>query len=540
MGKIVGDAPCPQCRKGGRDSSGNHLMLFEDGGSYCNRCGYKGQQNEKQSSRGDPVGPVKDKVSKITELSSRSDNGRGIKASTAEHFGVKHSVDESNGVHDKTYYPIELTDGTLVAYKKRTLPKSFQVISNGSMKDVDIQFFGQSVCPNGGKKLLITGGEEDCLAAWEMLKERYPQYTPAVVSLPWGENLSCISKNRSFLDSFEEILISTDMDKVGREACDSICKQIGEKCKVVILEEKDASDMRVKDKKNEFINSFFRAKEYRPSSIILIEDISDAIVKPVEWGLTYPFEQLTELTYGLKDGGEIIGIGAGPGAGKSTLMHAIQSWLIFAHSEKIALFDIEEGAVMAGKHLIGGIINKPMHKPDCIYDQEEAREAIRSVAGKVEFFDGHPEWVEVRDNIRYFASKGVRVFFIDPISALVAHLSASEGNEVLGGVMKDLMKFRKELGLTFFHVNHLNNPAGGKDHGAGAKVYGSQFSGSRAMWKYSTSLWGLQRNQLAEDDEEKNTVVLSVIKDRLGGNTGSFELSYNREKGILEETGYEF
>ena len=40
MAKIIGDTACPQCRKSGGDRSGNHLMLFEDGGAYCNRCEY--------------------------------------------------------------------------------------------------------------------------------------------------------------------------------------------------------------------------------------------------------------------------------------------------------------------------------------------------------------------------------------------------------------------------------------------------------------------------------------------------------------------
>ena len=46
--------------------------------------------------------------------------------------------------------------------------------------------------------------------------------------------------------------------------------------------------------------------------------------------------------------------------------------------------------------------------------------------------------------------------------------------------------------------------------------------------------------KLAEDAEEKNTVTLSVIKDRLGGNTGSFQLKYSAERGKLEELEYEF
>ena len=85
-------------------------------------------------------------------------------------------------------------------------------------------------------------------------------------------------------------------------------------------------------------------------------------------------------------------------------------------------------------------------------------------------------------------------------------------------------------------MNHLNNPQGGKDHGAGGKVYGSQFTGSRAMWKNSTDMWGLERNQLAEDPDEKNMLRVVVLKNRLSGVTDSFQLRYNKGKGILEQS----
>lgn len=152
------------------------------------------------------------------------------------------------------------------------------------------------------------------------------------------------------------------------------------------------------------------------------------------------------------------------------------------------------------------------------------------------FYGGDSEnWDEVEDGIRYFASKDIRFFFIDPLSALVEHLSASEGNTELGKIMRSMRKFRKNQGLTFFHANHLNNPQSGKDHGEGGVVRGSQFSGSRAQWKYSTLLMGLEGNQLAEDINEKHKRRLGVIKDRLGGKTGYVNLRYDPSTGNLKE-----
>jgi len=57
-----------------------------------------------------------------------------------------------------------------------------------------VELFGQTLCPKSGKRLLITGGELDALSAYQMLKEEYPAYNHAVVSLPKGENPSSLKK----------------------------------------------------------------------------------------------------------------------------------------------------------------------------------------------------------------------------------------------------------------------------------------------------------------------------------------------------------
>ena len=70
-------------------------------------------------------------------------------------------------------------------------------------------------------------------------------------------------------------------------------------------------------------------------------------------------------------------------------------------------------------------------------------------------------------------------------------------------------------------------------------MYGSQFSGSRAMWKFSTDLWGLERNQLAEDSDEKNKLRVVILKSRLSGVNGSTYLRYDRSIGGLIEVSPE-
>ncbi len=531
MSSIIGDAPCPQCRKNGRDSTGDHLILFDNGNKYCNRCNYKEYNGSTQEEESIDTTSVAD----IKKLPCLADNDRGIRKEVAERFGVHTEVSEETGQPVAKYYPITI-GSKVVAYKKRTLPKTFSVVGQKT-KGLEINLFGQAV-GSTGKKLLIVEGEEDGLAAYQMLKDYSPRFEPSVLSLPTGAGtIKSITDNIDYISTFLEVIICTDQDKEGEKCKDKICAAIGDRAKVMKLPEKDASDMLVKGMADSFIDRYFKAKQYRPASIVSIEDILEDIVKPVDWGLSYPWESLTKMTYGMKSDGEIICLASGPGVGKSTFLAAIQTHLVFNHGERIALFDIEQGAVMCGKKIVGAVMKKPIHKPDCIYDPEEARDVGRSLEGKVEIFDGHPDWDTVAANIRYFAAQGIRYFFIDPLSSLVQHVDPSLGNTIIGQAMKDMMKMRKELGITFFHVNHLNNPAGGKDHASGGEVKGSQVSGSRAQWKYSTLLLGITRDLQAAPIDGCDINKLVVIKDRLGGNTGSFNILYDKGTGELIEQG---
>ena len=528
--------PCSKCREIGRDKTGDHLFLMRDGRTWCCLKPYHLPYYERDNEECEAPEEMSIQLEDVKTLPFYGNIDRRVSKETHQHFKVRTELNEVNRTPSVIYYP-ETSSGKFIGYKKRILPKRFISLLKDESKGLVPDFFGQPVCPHTGKRILICAGEEDTLAAYEMLKSKYPEVEPCVVGLPRGEKCTTtISENLEFLKGFEEIIIGTDMDETGRKAVSSIAPIIGERARVLVISEKDISDMRVKGKDKEFINAFFNAREYRPVNIVSVADILDKAVEPVAWGLDYPFIKLNKLTYGIKDGGEIIGIGSAPGGGKTTFIRQIIEHIIFHHGERVASFDIENKAVMALKLLIGSMMNKPIHKPDCEYDKEEAKRLGSMLEGKVEFYDGLTEdWDEVKDQIRYFASKGIRIFIIDPLSALVEHLSASEANQELGKIMRDMRRFRSQQGLTFYHINHLNNPSSGKDHGAGGDVYGSQFSGSRAQWKYSTALWGLTRDQLADNDEDRNHVKLTIIKDRLGGNTGHIYLRYNNITGKLEE-----
>jgi twinkle protein len=64
------------------------------------------------------------------------------------------------------------------------------------------------------------------------------------------------------------------------------------------------------------------------------------------------------------------------------------------------------------------------------------------------------------------------------------------------------------------------------------------FKGSRSIGFWSVYMFGMERNQQAEDEGERQTTTFRVLKDRFTGRaTGEvFYLGYNRETGMLYET----
>ena len=526
--------PCPKCRELGKDSTGDHLYLMSDGRTWCCRFNlkYHPPYFERDGEEHTPENTVKKfHIDSILNLPFSSLEDRKLNKSTCEKFGIRVGFDECTGQISEHYYP-GYVDGVITGFKQRTLPKKFRWLGKSGK-----ELFGQSVFPAGGKKVMICGGELDAPSAYQMISKKYPDMSIAFVSPTDGENLSSIKNNKDYLNSFGEIYVATDQDKVGQALAADVVALFGpEKVKTMKFSEKDVNKMLVEGKEKEFISSFFSAEKYKPQGIVLAKDVKEEAIRPVEWGLDYPFPSLTQITYGLKTQ-SVIGIGAGPGAGKTSFIQQIISHLIYHHHQKVAIFSLEENPSFTVKKLAGSILHKPIHLPDCAYNEAEVDKVISSFGDSVYLFDynDYQEWKDIISAIRFFRQEGVRFFIIDPVSALHAHMDASEANRFLGEMMVDLFKLAKTLDVTFFHINHLNNPPTGKDHGAGGRVTGGQFSGSRAMWKFSTDLWGLERNQLAEEEEEKNRLRVQMIKNRLSGNTSSFWLRFDKKEGVLKE-----
>ena len=541
-GKIIGDTACPKCRSMGRDNTGNHLIIFDNGNRYCNRCGYKDHGDNKDNKKiishniKDNMEDIQHVYFKdVSTLPIQSLPDRKINKNTCQKYGVHVGIDESNGGIESHYYPVH-KNGRISGYKKRDLPKAFSCV--GDCKGT-VQLFGQQLF-SGGKKLLITGGELDALAAYQMMKEKYSDFEPSVVSLPKGETVSSISDNMDWINGFDQVIIYTDMDDVGRKCAAEIAELIGPKAAIMSTSLKDASDMLVAGLQKEFINSFFSAKPHVPDGFVTVDDVFEKATAMPTWGRSYPWPTLTKLTYGRRNG-EGIYIGAGVKCGKSSLIDQLTHHIIAVELGKVALFKMEEDPAMTARKVAGLFMRKPFHKPDGNFTQKELIEGVNNVRDKILMFDsyGSTSWDRLKGAIRHAVIvEKCQDIIIDPLTRLTVGLDSAEANVELERIADELSSMAKDLGFFYVVCCHLRAPTTGKPHEMGGMVQSNQFAGSRAMMRACYYMLGIQRNKdPALDEDERNTSQFVLLEDRAFGNIGKFNVFYNKSTGeYLEPT----
>lgn len=224
---------------------------------------------------------------------------------------------------------------------------------------------------------------------------------------------------------------------------------------------------------------------------------------------------------------------------KTDHQHTLVEWLVNHQGEVVGVFDLENAGGKTVRRIAGKFANKPFHRPDGNFTQDELIGAVNVLNGKIKLYssDGERDWDSIKEAIRGMAAcDGVTYFFIDPLTALISMMDSSSANDALNLIMTELASMCQELDVTFFLYSHVNPPArGGKPHEEGGKVLSSQFTGSRAMEKWAHYGWGIERDRLSEDEDVRNTSTFRLLFDREFGNTAKFPVYYDHEKGTYLE-----
>lgn len=536
--------PCPQCRLNNHDSKGDHLFLMKDGKTWAcfnkdyhstGKPYFEGEDGEVRKSPSHRESTGRETIEEVLTFPLVNFELRGIRPDTFKHFEGRVSYSEVDGSPAFIYFPLK-SKGEIVGFHKRDLTtKAFSNIGGIAGRDLDL--FGVDKCAKTGKNIIVCEGHLDALSTYQVIKDKYNKINPNIVSVNNGlGSIKDIANSVSDLNAYESVLLSFDMDQPGRDGIAKVAKLLGSKVKIMELSCKDANDALVANKGHEIISAIFNPREYVPSDVVTLHDIHTGILEETPQGLPFPWDGLNEITYGIFDR-QIISIGAAAGAGKTIFINQLSAYLMRTYKQKVALFSLEETPTYTGKKLIGSLIGKRIHLPGVKVEEDEIKGVYDELKDYLYIYDtqGFLSWEDIKTNLRYLASLGVKFFIIDPLTAVTAMCSASEANEVLNGMMADLSTLVQSLNVTVFLISHLNNPKVGKMHSEGGKVSGEQFTQSRALQRWSHLVLGLERNLQSEDADERNTLVVRVIKNRLVGKTGTVSLRYQEDTGRLEE-----
>lgn len=517
---------CPKCAEAGRDTSENGLKIYPDGTGFCFKCRSYFPKEERKV----PMSSLT--IEEVQTYPFGTSPERKVPEKIAKKYGVRYSTSTTDGKVDTIYYPhYSCLDNKLSGYKVRKLPKDFRPCVGKIGKGM----FGRQTCESARKFLIITEGEEDCLAAASMLTASHID----IVGLPNGAGMSSVISDESDLFSkYERIYLIFDPDPVGKKASTEIANFIAPitEVRVVELEGGDVSDYLVAGKDAEFRKAISASKAYNPEEIVNGIDIKlSDLLTPIESGCTIPFAGVQDKLMGLRKG-EITTVCAGSGIGKSTFVREIAKSLI-EEGYSIANIALEDRMEDAAKQLIALDMNIPFYRMKFHPPPEDEVEASykKMVANGRTFFYKHFAGItaaELMPKLYYYArSKAVDYIFLDHLSMVVSATDTLNERKTIDSLMTELAKMVVETGVGLVQVVHLRRAGDNRSYAKGGEVELTDLRGSAALEQLSWNVIALERDQ---QGDSKDFSKVRILKNRTVGLTGIADhLKYDTTTGRM-------
>lgn len=461
---------------------------------------------------------------------------RGILPATFEFFGV------TKDITGNYIFPFCSYDDKQLAYKIKyidpnakpeylavhLIPKGFQ--QSG--------LFGASLFPTGSRYLTITEGELDALSAFQIQGSKYP-----TVSLKNGVNSVLTDDDKKFLDKFENIVLCFDSDDKGRAAAKKFASSFPKnKVKIVTLAKgKDANEYLQGNLYDEFINEWWKAKEYTPEGLVQGNATWDILESEVNRkGIPWPWQGIQHKLYDIQTS-RIYLLTSGSGVGKSEVVKEIALHIAHHDSEsRIGGLFLEESIRETVKILTGMQLSLNLRIPDNVVSQENKRKAWGDLFDNDRwvFWDhfGSNDIESVCNQVRFIANNfGAKYIFLDHISIVVSAQDNGDERKALDEIMTKLRMITQELDIALFLVSHLRRPDG-RPHEEGGVTSLAQLRGSAAIGQLADVVIGLERNGQADNESERNITTLRLLKNRITGETGPCAyLRWARDTGRLSE-----
>jgi len=542
--------PCPVC------NSSDACCINEDGSAKCFSCDSFIQDYYTETGEERPMTTT---IATVTNLKDKKQNTlevpkngiftriehRNLSEKTARKYGVKVIINSIGKVVEQVfpYYADNKLVATKVKYETANgVSKKFK--ATGELRESGL--FGEQLFKGGGKYLTIVEGEYDALAAYEMLGSKWP-----VVSIKTGAQGSVrdIKNSLEFVESFDNVVICFDRDKVGQEAAKKVARVLTpSKAKIMRIPNgfKDANDMLMAGAKTAFNQSWWESKTYTPSGVINVSEYKMKFMnREKKPSVPYPYEGLNKKLYGLRQG-ELVTFTGGTGLGKSSVTRELEHWLIKETDDNVGIIALEEDP----NRTISGILSIEANAR--LYIDQELEKFSQEEIDK--YFDilynGENEnrvWIhahfgtnsieEIFSKLRYMiVGCGCKWVIVDHLHMLVSATIDGDERRAIDAIMTKLRSICEETGAGLILVSHLRRVDGNKGHENGIQVNLSHLRGSQSIAQLSDCVIGLERNQQADDPDESNTTLLRVLKSRYTGDVGlASRLLYDRETGRLNE-----
>ena len=470
---------------------------------------------------------------------------RGIKPETAEFFG--HLYERNNeGWIIREYYPETKSTfkgelNTLRGYKSRTLPKIFgthNIGITGSSND----FSGSHKFSNGGKYLVIVGGENDKLAASQMLRDYQIQRGQedydriAVVSVTTGEQSLAKACANSFdwLDSFQEIILCLDNDKAGRDAVADAIKVLPDnKVKIMTTSLKDANKMLEEGKQKQFISNYYDAKPLIETGIKSSVDAAMGVrdyLLAEKISLPSHLHRLEDaMRGGIRSTGSIVNIIGNTSVGKTFFSDVLTYHWVFNSPLKPTILSIERTAAELTLDLYSYHLKQNLtwfsdgHDAVDYLEREDVKELCNNLLvneygePRLHIIDDREGDIEVLKKqieraVKQYDSK---LIILDVLTDVIRSLPLEE--------QEKWMMWEKQMkkdGVVFINILHTRKPSNDKSEDGFKRVNEYDILGSGTIPQSADINIVLNRNKMASDEVDRNTTYVDMPKCR-GGMTGS-------------------
>ena len=516
--------PCinPDC------GSSDALTIYPKGDAYCFSC----EKHFFADQVDVGVSPCESGVTPRYLESNTTNRGpmdvalRGLQKHALEHYGVRVGCDTTTGEPMELYFPV-FQGGDRTGYKIKNLyQKTFR--AEGTIKSPD--FFGQAQAGSGGKLLIITEGEEDCMSARQMLMSQGKNYN--VVSLPSGANIRAVKDHINWLESYETVTLNLDNDDPGKECAKKIAELLTPgKVKIMSLPMKDANEFMMKGNHNSgkgYLKAVWNAQVYRPDGVVSMSNIRDYLKKGELSGpsIPYPWKGLNDKLYGMRER-EIVTWTAGTGIGKSAVIREIEHHLLRTTKDNIGVLALEESVDRTGWGVIAVEANLPLaireerFKLGYKWDSPEVDGWIKS-SGMEDRMHVLDHWgstgvdnliSKVRFMIKALDCKWI---ILDHLSIVVSAMDSGEDErKTIDRIMTTLRGMTEETGAGLQLVSHLRRIDGNRGHEQGMEIGLSHLRGSQAIAQLSDAVVAMERNQQADDEKEANLTRIRVIKKQV-------------------------